>query len=66
MVQKKKDNLYARFSIEAECRDVAMSVIALLWIKILLKDIDLQVEYLIKLYCDNETTINLPFYHRLE
>lgn len=46
----------ARSSVEAEYRAVAMGVMEFLWIKIVL---GLQVDGIMRLYCDNKAAINL-------
>lgn len=44
---------------QVEYRAAAMRVAKLLWLKILLKDIEIQIKEPMKLYYDNKTAINL-------
>lgn len=48
-----------RLSTKSKYRDVAMGIIELLWIKILLRDIGLEVEGIMGLYYDNKVVINI-------
>lgn len=57
--RNKRQTLCARSSAEIKYRTVAFSVIELLWLKILLKDIKIHVKEVMKLYCENKAVINL-------
>ena len=57
--RSKKQNVVARSSAEVEFRDMTTSVCELLWVKIIMEDLKVQLSKPIKLYCDNKSTINI-------
>ncbi|CAN6470368.1 unnamed protein product [Victoria cruziana] len=57
--RSKKQSFCARSSAEAEYRAIVMGVVEILWVKILLRDIGIQVDDMMKLYCDNKAAISL-------
>ena len=57
--RSKKQNVVARSSAEAEFRAMALGVCELLWLKIILEDLNIEWEGPMKLYCDNKSAINI-------
>lgn len=57
--RNKKKMVCVRSKAEAECRAVALRVFQLLWLKVLLEDMEMAIEELMKIYCDIKATINL-------
>ncbi|CAN6447253.1 unnamed protein product [Victoria cruziana] len=57
--RSKKQNVCARSSAEAKYRAIAMGVTEILWVKILLNDIGIQVDDMMRFYCDNKAAISL-------
>ena len=57
--RSKKQNAVARSSAEAEFRAMAAGVCVLLWVKIILEDLEVQWNKPMKLYCDNKSAINI-------
>ena len=51
--------MVARLSVEAEFRAMAAVVCELLWVKIILEDLKVQLSKPMKLYCDNKSVINI-------
>ena len=60
--RSKKQNVVARSSAETEFRAMIAGVCKLLWVKIILEDLKVQWSQLMKLYCDNKSTINITHY----
>lgn len=54
-----KQSVVARSSVEAEFRSMALKICEFLWLKIILEDLKVRWKALIKLYCDNKSTINI-------
>ncbi|XP_049936458.1 retrovirus-related Pol polyprotein from transposon RE1 isoform X4 [Nymphaea colorata] len=54
-----RQDVCSRSSAEAEYRAVATGVSELLWLKILLTDIGIEIEGPMRMYCDNKSVINL-------
>ncbi|CAN6440880.1 unnamed protein product [Victoria cruziana] len=57
--RNKKQSVCARSSTDAEYRAIAIGVIEILWVKILLRDIGIQVNNMMKFYYDNKAAISL-------
>ena len=57
--RSKKQNVVARSSAEAEFRAMAQGICELLWLRILLKDLKIEGDEPMKLYCDNKSAINI-------
>ncbi|RVW27180.1 Retrovirus-related Pol polyprotein from transposon RE1 [Vitis vinifera] len=57
--RSKKQNVVARSSVESEFRAIAQGLCELLWLKIILDDLRIKWDGLMKLYCDNKSTINI-------
>ncbi|GAV66137.1 hypothetical protein CFOL_v3_09647 [Cephalotus follicularis] len=55
----KKQNVVARSSVESEFRAMTQGICELLWLKIILEDLKIKWEGLMKLYCANKSTINI-------
>lgn len=51
--------MVARSSVEVKFRSVAYGICELLWIKIILADLRVRWEGLMRLYYDNKSTINI-------
>ena len=49
----------ARSSVEAQFRAMALSLCELLWMRIALKDLKIDVKEPIKLVCDNQSTMSI-------
>ncbi|BBH00157.1 transposable element gene [Prunus dulcis] len=52
--RSKKQNVVARSSAEAEYRGIAQGVCELLWLGIILSEIDFPPKKVMELYCDNQ------------
>lgn len=57
--KSKKQNVVARSSAEAEFRSMALGICELLWLKIIPKDLKIEWNGSMRLYCDNKSTINI-------
>lgn len=57
--RSKKQTVYVRSSAEAEYWAVAMGITELLWVNILLKNIGIEIDGTMRLYCDNKAAIYL-------
>lgn len=57
--RSKKQNGIVRSNAEAEFRAMALRICELLWLKIILKDLQLKWEAPIRLYCENKSPINM-------
>ncbi|KAK8951032.1 hypothetical protein KSP39_PZI004596 [Platanthera zijinensis] len=57
--KSKKQNVVARSSAEAEYRAMTQGVCEGLWLKAILRDIGLQVDNPITIYCDNKAAISI-------
>ena len=64
--RSKKHNVVARSSAEAEFRSLANGVSELIWLKLLLKELQAGTKSPMKLYCDNKAAISIahnPVHH---
>ncbi|PON84400.1 hypothetical protein TorRG33x02_198600 [Trema orientale] len=64
--RSKKQSVVARSSAEAEFRAIAQGVCELLWLKMLLKELGVNIVQPMKLYCDNKAAISIshnPMFH---
>ena len=64
--RSKKQNVVARSSAEAEFRSLANGVSELLWLKLLLKELQVATKSPMKLYSDNKAAISIahnPVHH---
>ena len=52
-------NVVARSSTESEFRAIAQGLCELFWLKIILDDLRIKWDDLMKLYCDNKSAINI-------
>lgn len=57
--RSKKQNVVARSSAEAEFRSMALGICELLWLKIILADLQICWTAPMRLYCDNKSAINI-------
>ena len=57
--RSKKQNVPPRSSAEAEFIAMAQGICELLWLRILLKDLKIEGDEPMKLYCDNKSAINI-------
>ena len=57
--RSKKQNVVARSSAESKFRAIAQGLCELLWLKIILNDLRIKWDDLMKLDCDNKSTINI-------
>ncbi|RVW74629.1 Retrovirus-related Pol polyprotein from transposon RE1 [Vitis vinifera] len=57
--RSKNQNVVARSSAESEFRVIAQGLCELLWLKIILDDLRIKWDGLMKLYCDNKSAINI-------
>ena len=57
--RRKKQPVVARSSTEAEFKAIAQGVCELLWIKIILTNLGITLKEPMRLYCDNQATINI-------
>ena len=55
----KKQNVVARSFTKLEFRAIAQGLCELLWLKIILDDLRIKWDGLMKLYCDNKSAINI-------
>ena len=58
--KNKKHNVVAMSLAESEFRAIAKGLCKLLWLNIILDDLRIEFEGLMKLYCDNKSAINIP------
>jgi hypothetical protein len=64
--KSKKQNIIVRSSVEAEYRAMTSATSELIWIKQLLCDLNIIIQYLMKLFCDNQAVCNIisnPVFH---
>jgi hypothetical protein len=64
--RSKKQNVVARSTAEAEFRSMAQGICELMWVRILLSELQLFKGVPLRLYCDNQAAINLvnnPVHH---
>ena len=59
MLPSKKQSVTARSSAEAEFLVMALGICELLWLKILLKELEYDFKEPMRLYCDNKAVINI-------
>lgn len=59
--RSKKQNVVARSSAESEFRAIAQGLCELLWLKIILDDLRIELKGPMKLYCDNKSAINIAY-----
>ncbi|CAA6665275.1 unnamed protein product [Spirodela intermedia] len=57
--RSKKQNVVSRSSAEAEFRAMAQGICEILWVNIILKDLKINIDGPMKLYCDNKSMINI-------
>ncbi|RVW29729.1 Copia protein [Vitis vinifera] len=58
-LESKKQPIVARSSVEAEYRAMALGICELMWIKTLLKELQVHIEEPMRLYCNNKATISI-------
>ena len=51
--------MVARFFVESKFKAIAQGLCELLWLKIILDDLRIKWDDLMKLYCDNKLAINI-------
>ncbi|KAM2473307.1 hypothetical protein COP2_006450 [Malus domestica] len=64
--RSKKQNVVARSSAEAEYRGMALGICEILWLKLLLRDLDIKHDQPMKLFCDNKAACYIahnPVHH---
>ena len=57
--RSKKQTVVARSTTEAELRLVAHEICEVLWLKILLEELEVMVKLPLRIYCDNKVAINI-------
>ena len=57
--RSKKQNVVARSSAEAKFWAMALAICELLWLEIILHDLNIEWNEPMKLYCDNKSAINI-------
>ena len=57
--RSKKQNVIAQSSTEVEFQAMAQGVCELLWLKIVLEDLKIKWDGLMRLYCDNKSAISI-------
>ena len=57
--RSKKQGVVSRSSAETKFRTMALDVCELLWLKIVLEDLRIQVQKPIELLCDNQSAISI-------
>jgi len=57
--RSKKQNVVVRSSAEAEFRAMVLGICEVLWIRGLLKDLGLELNEPVKIYCDNKVAISI-------
>ena len=57
--RSKKQYVVARFSVEAEFRAMTLDICELMWLKGLLRELQINLENPMRLYCDNKVAINI-------
>ena len=64
--RSKKQTIVARSTAEAGLRSVAHGICEVLWLKILLEELEVMVKLPLRIYCDNKVAINIshnPVHH---
>ena len=64
--RSKKQTIVARSTAEAGLRSVAHGICEVLWLKILLEELEVMVKLPLRIYCDNNVAINIshnPVHH---
>lgn len=57
--KSKKQSVVSRSSVEAEFRTMAQGMYRLLWLKLILEDLRIKCDELMRLYCDNKFAITI-------
>ena len=57
--KSKKQTVVARSIAEAKLRSIAHGICEVLWLKILLEELEVMVKLPLRIYCDNKATINI-------
>ena len=57
--KSKKQHVVARSSAETKFRDMALAIYELMWLKGLLRELQVNLENPMRLYCDNKAAINI-------
>ncbi|KAL6338368.1 hypothetical protein AAG906_018739 [Vitis piasezkii] len=57
--KSKKQHVVARSSAETKFRDMALGIYELMWLKGLLRELQVNLENPMRLYCDNKAAINI-------
>ena len=57
--RSKKQPIAARSSVEAEYQAMTQGICKLMWIKTLLKELQVDIEEPMRLYCDNKAAISI-------
>ncbi|KAL6312310.1 hypothetical protein AAG906_004931 [Vitis piasezkii] len=57
--RSKKQTIVVRSTAEAELRSVAHGICEVLWLKILLEELEVMVKLPLRIYCDNKVAINI-------
>ena len=64
--KSKKQTVVAKSIAEAKLRSIAHGICEVLWLKILLEELEVMVKLPLRIYCDNKATINIshnPVHH---
>ncbi|EOY16269.1 Cysteine-rich RLK (RECEPTOR-like protein kinase) 8, putative [Theobroma cacao] len=64
--KSKKQQVVARSSTEAEYRSMATACCEVIWLKVLLADLDVRHDESVSFYCDNQSVLNIcknPVFH---
>ena len=51
--------MVARSSTKVELREIAHAICKILWLKMILEELEVMVKKLVEVYCDNKVTINI-------
>ena len=57
--KSKKQHVVAQSSAETKFRDMALGIYELMWLKGLLRELQVNLENPMRLYCDNKAAINI-------
>ena len=64
--KSKKQTVVARSSAEVELRSTTLGICEILWMKMLLKELRIELKLPLRIYCDNKTAISIahnPIHH---
>ena len=59
--RSKKQPVVARSSVKAEYQVITLGICELMWVKSLLKELQVDIEELMRLHCDNKASISITY-----